>query len=212
LIHYSVETAHQCAALDRVVVTTDDAEIDDYVTMMGAEVITRPEELARDDTPMIPVIQHTLMSLEEGGYQPGIITLLQPTAPLRRVEHIVDCLELMRTADTNSVVSVSIVPGHFHPDWQFTINENGELEAFSGQRLERLQTRRQDLHNTYTRNGAVYVVRTEAFLASESLLAPPCMGYIMAVEESVNIDAEEDIWIAERYLLQRRDDIDPNQQ
>jgi hypothetical protein len=38
------------------------------------------------------------------------------------------------------------------------------------------------------------------------------MGYIMAVEESVNIDAEEDIWIAERYLLQRRDDIDPNQQ
>jgi CMP-N-acetylneuraminic acid synthetase len=61
---------------------------------------------------------------------------------------------------------------------------------------------------TYTRNGAIYVVRREAFTECESLLAPPCKAYIMANEDSVNIDTEEDFWLAERYLLQRQDKIE----
>jgi N-acylneuraminate cytidylyltransferase len=116
-------------------------------------------------------------------------------------------MELISRADINSVVSVSPVPGHFHPDWQFIIPDEGELQTFSGRALEELQTRRQELSMTYTRNGAIYAVRREAFLQSESLLVRPCIGYIMAAEDSVNIDSVEDIWVAERFLLQRQHEI-----
>jgi CMP-N-acetylneuraminic acid synthetase len=207
LIHYTVETARKCQALNRVVVSTEDVEIADLVTGMGSEVLRRPEDLAQDDTPMFPVIQHTVRSLAEDGYQPEIVVLLQPTAPLRRSEHIDDCLELISVIDVNSVVSVSPVPAHFQPDWQFIISEGGELQTYSGRDLDEIHPRRQELSMTYTRNGAIYAVRREALIECKSLLAPPCKAYIMASEDSVNIDAEEDFWIAERYLLQRQDEI-----
>ncbi|UCF61326.1 MAG: acylneuraminate cytidylyltransferase family protein [Anaerolineaceae bacterium] len=208
LIHYTVETALKCQALNRVVVSTEDVEIADLVTGMGSEVLRRPEDLAQDDTPMVPVIQHALRSLAEDGYQPEIIVLLQPTAPLRQSEHIDDCLELISVTEINSIVSVSPVPAHFRPDWQFIISEGGELQTFSGRDLVGIQKRRQELSMTYTRNGAIYAVRREAFIECENLLAPPCKAYIMANKYSVNIDTEEDFWIAERYLLQRLDEIE----
>jgi len=207
LIQYTIEAARKCRVLSRVVVSTDDAEIAELAVNMDLEVLRRPDDLAHDDTPMVPVIHHVVDSLAESGYQPEVIVVLQPTAPLRRTEHIDQCIDLMSKTNANSVVSVSLVPGHFHPDWQFFISESGELQAISGRKLDNLQSRRQDLPRTYTRNGALYVVRREAFIQNVSLLAPPCMAYIMAVEDSVNIDSEEDIWVAERYLLQRQSEI-----
>jgi CMP-N-acetylneuraminic acid synthetase len=211
LIQYTIEAARKCRSLSRVVVSTDDPEIAELAANMELEVIRRPEDLALDDTPMVPVICHVVDSLAEGGYQPEIIVVLQPTAPLRRNEHIDDCLDLISATDINSVVSVSPVPGHFHPDWQFIISEDSELRTFSGRELDELQTRRQELSMTYTRNGAIYAVRRVAFLKHESLLAPPCIAYTMAAEDSVNIDSEEDIWVAERFLLQRQHEIETGQ-
>jgi CMP-N-acetylneuraminic acid synthetase len=207
LIQYTVETARKCQALHRIVVSTDDIEIAELVAGMGSEVLRRPEHLAQDDTPMVPVIQHAVRSLAEASYQPEIIVLLQPTAPLRRSEHIDDCLELISVTDVNSVVSVSPVPAHFRPDWQFVISEGGELQTLSGRDLDGIRSRRQELPMTYTRNGAIYAVRREAFIESESLLVQPCKAYIMASEDSVNIDAEKDFWMAERYLLLRKTEI-----
>ena len=211
LIHYTVEAARKSRLLNRLVVSTDDAEIAEIIASMGCEVLRRPATLARDDTPMAPVIQHVLDSLAEDGYQPEVVVVLQPTAPLRRAEHIDHCIDLISKTSANSVVSVSTVPGHFHPDWQFIISENGELQAFSKRELDEVQTRRQELSTTYTRNGAVYAVRRTAFIESESLLAAPCIAYNMAAEDSVNIDSEEDFWVAERYLLQHQDEIESNQ-
>ncbi|HEY48162.1 MAG: hypothetical protein AMJ88_07670 [Anaerolineae bacterium SM23_ 63] len=208
LIHYALETARKCQALNRVVVSTEDVEIAELVADVGSEVLRRPADLAQDDTPMVPVIQQAVRSLAEDGYQPEIIVVLQPTAPLRRAEHIEDCLELISATEVNSVVSVSLVPAHFHPNWQFILSEGGELQTFSGRDLDGIQTRRQELSMTYTRNGAIYAVRRVAFIECESLLVPPCKPYIMASEDSVNIDTEEDFWIAERYLLQRQNEIE----
>jgi CMP-N,N'-diacetyllegionaminic acid synthase len=210
LIHYTLESARKSRLLNRVVVSTDDEEIAELTNNMGSEVLMRPDTLARDDTPMVPVIQHVLSSLAEDGYRPEIIVVLQPTAPLRRAEHIDGCLDLMSKSSANSVVSVSPIPAHFHPNWQFIVSEHGELQTFSGQRLDEIQARRQELSITYTRNGAMYAVRRSAFNECESLLAPPCIAYIMAFEDSVNVDSEEDFWVAERYLLQRQD-VETNQ-
>jgi CMP-N,N'-diacetyllegionaminic acid synthase len=211
LIQYTIEVARKCRNLSRVVVSTEDPEIAELAGHMELEVITRPDDLALDDTPMVPVICHVVDSLAEGGYQPEIVVVLQPTAPLRRIEHIDDCLELISEPDINSVVSVSPVPGHFHPDWQFIISDDGELQTFSDRELDELHTRRQELSMTYTRNGAIYAVRRAAFLESGSLLAPPCKAYVMAAEDSVNIDSEEDIWVAESFLLQRQHENDTGQ-
>ncbi len=49
----------------------------------------RPAELAHDETPHLPVIQHAAQwMLDHAGYQPDAVMILQPTSPLRSAADI----------------------------------------------------------------------------------------------------------------------------
>ena len=73
LIAWPIELAKSIPLIDRVIVTTDDDEIIEIAGKYGAEVLfKRPIELAKDDTPTLPVIQHCVNLLEENeGYKKG---------------------------------------------------------------------------------------------------------------------------------------------
>ena len=59
LIAWTIEAALQSKKIQRVVVSTDDNEIAEVSRKFGAEVpFMRPNELAQDQTPSLPVIQH----------------------------------------------------------------------------------------------------------------------------------------------------------
>src|SRR4030042_318389 len=66
LIAYTIETALAARRLfHRIIVSTDDGEIADVARRYGAEVpFMRPAELAADDVPTIPVLQHALSFFE----------------------------------------------------------------------------------------------------------------------------------------------------
>ena len=60
-------------AIDRVIVSTDDAEIGDISRKFGADVpFMRPAELAKSDTPSLPVVQHAIEFAEQ---ERGSITI-----------------------------------------------------------------------------------------------------------------------------------------
>ena len=87
---------------------------------------------------------------------PGIIVLLQPTSPLRRPEHIVDAVEMLKQTPATSVVSVVEVPRHLSPDYVMRV-EAGVLKPFLADGLR--ITRRQDARQAYVRDGTVYAFR-----------------------------------------------------
>ena len=99
LIVWTFEAARQSLLLDRYVVSTEDNEIAEISQTYGVEVIQRPEELAMDDTPSLPVFQHAIEHLEG-----DIIVILQPTSPLRTGADIDGAIELITGCD--SVMSV----------------------------------------------------------------------------------------------------------
>jgi CMP-N,N'-diacetyllegionaminic acid synthase len=207
LIHHTFEAARSSELLTRVIVSTEDDEIAAVARSEGVEVLHRPEQLARDDTPMAPVLQHALRWLQDQeAYWPEIVALLQPTAPLRRGEHIDGALRLLLQRGANSVVSVCQVPGHYHPEWQFMCHDDGELVLWSGEPIEAIPSRRQSLPPTFTRNGAVYAMRTAVFLERETLYARPCVAFVMPPSASVNVDGLADFAMAEWWLAQARAD------
>jgi len=204
LIAYTIEAAKGSQLLTRLVTSTDDPEIALMAQSLGSEVIKRPASLAQDTTPTLPVIQHVLQFLNQREhYHPDVTVLLQPTTPLRTSHHIDEALGLLENAHADSVVSVSLVPGHYNPYWQFII-QDGELRLFTGQPLGQIITRRQDLPETYTRNGAIYAFKTILIFEQGNIYGDRCVAYVMHAEDSVNIDSEQDLWLAERLLLQRR--------
>jgi CMP-N,N'-diacetyllegionaminic acid synthase len=68
LLAYTAEAALAARRLSRVILSTDDAEIAEIGRRCQLEVpFMRPVELARDDTPMLPVVQHAVAWLKHQG-------------------------------------------------------------------------------------------------------------------------------------------------
>lgn len=200
LLVYTIRAALGSQLLGHTILSTDDEEIAQVGREAGIDVpFMRPAELAKDDTPTLPVIFHAINTLRQLGKEYDCLVLLQPTAPLRNSDDIDNSLRLLQDSGADSVVSVSVVPGHYHPEWQLT-DKNGYLVCYNGQALSQLPTRRQSLSPTYTRNGAIYAVWIKALIGQQSLLGPKTVAYVMPEERSVNIDSMTDLLLATHYL------------
>lgn len=195
LLAYTAETALAAKKITRLVLSTDDAEIAVVGRDFGLETpFLRPTDLAKDTTPTLPVVQHALTFLHETGEDFDAVCLLQPTNPLRRVEDIDRCIELLEaTEKASSVISVLPVPSHFNPKWVYWRDSEGRLILATGDREP--VARRQDLPPAFYRDGSIYVTRTKTILNQNSLYGSNVCGYAINPEFSANLDTEED-WVA----------------
>ncbi|MCB0104090.1 MAG: acylneuraminate cytidylyltransferase family protein [Anaerolineales bacterium] len=198
LLYYAVQAANKSGLVDRLILTTDSNEIASTGRELGIEVpFLRPTELARDDTPMLPVIEHTLHFVEAQGWQPDIILLLQPTAPLRRGEHIQHAVELLTQTKCDSVVSVVEVPRHYAPDFVLRL-EDGKLHPFLDMPLA---TRRQDARPAYSRDGTIYAFWRNVLVEKKNIYGDDCRPLIIPEDQSCNLDTMDDWQEAEEKIF-----------
>ena len=200
LLAYTADAAKQSRRLARTVVSTDSPAIATEARRLGLEVpFVRPDTLAADDTPMLPVVQHALQEVRRGGFEPDAIVLLQPTSPLRRAEHIDAAVDLLERCGADSVVSVIEVPHQFNPV---------SVMALDGERLRPFvggtaPARRQDKPRLFARNGPAVLVSRSSTIDAGSLYGNDCRPLMMRPEESLDIDSTWDLALAE-YALTRR--------
>src|SRR3989344_5764876 len=102
LMAWSIKAGLACKTIDQVVVSTDSDKYAQLAKFYGAEVISRPANLAQDDSPMIPVLQH---ALKANKLPVDLVVLLDPTSPFRTVKDIELCLEKINLPNTDSVVT-----------------------------------------------------------------------------------------------------------
>jgi CMP-N,N'-diacetyllegionaminic acid synthase len=204
LIAYTVEAARESSVFDRLVLSTDAPDIADAVRSLGCEVpFMRPADLARDDTPHLPVLQHALQWLDgHQQYRPDAVMILQPTSPFRRPRHIRESIALLEQSGAESVVSVSEVPAHYNPMRTLRVDDRGLASLFvTGQPVRRRINRRQDMPTAWTMNGAIYLFRTAVLFAAEpSLYGERTAAYVMRDADGISIDSLDDWAEAERLL------------
>jgi len=190
LLAWSVEAARGAASVARVLLSTDDPRIADAGRAAGAEVpFLRPDEFARDDASLVPVVLHALDWLRrEVGREPDAVLLLQPTSPLRDARDIDDAAELL-APDADAVVSVC--PTHHHPLFAQRLTADGTLERYLPAGTD--YPRRQDVPPAYALNGAIYLVRPAALRKHRSFLPPRTRGYVMPPERSLDVDEPWDL-------------------
>ncbi len=204
LIEYTLDAAKASKLLNRIVLSTDNEEIASIGRKKGSKVpFLRPEELAGDDCPTLPVIQHAVNFLEEKeNYRPDYIVVLQPTSPLRTAEHIDEALHILMETGADSVVSVTEMPHRYNPCSIMKIVK-GKLVPFiqEGEKY----TQRQLKPAFYARNGAaIYAFKYETLIKKNSLYGDDCRPYLMSKADSVDIDDMIDFDFAEFVLSKRR--------
>jgi CMP-N-acetylneuraminic acid synthetase len=198
LVARAAEAARASGVVDRTVLSTDSERIAELGRAAGLEVpFLRPAELATDETPMQPVIEHAVTELGREGYRPDIVLVLQPTAPLRTGEHVARAVALLEETGADSVVSVVEIPRHLSPHYAMRVAD-GRLRPFLPEGAS--VTRRQDVEPAYTRDGTVYAVRRDVLLERHDLYGDDCRPLLLDASESVNIDTAEDWAEAERRL------------
>ncbi len=199
LLAYTAQAALASRALTRTVLSTDDEAIAEAGRACGLDVpFMRPPELARDDTPTIPVLQDVVRSLEAQGERYDAILTLQPTNPLRLPSDIDGAAGLLERTGADSVISF-VDTGERHPARMKFIDPDGRVidppfaEAFEGQR-------RQDLPKLFLRDGSIYLTRRDVLMERGSLKGDDCRAWLMPEDRSCNVDTPFDLFLVEQLL------------
>lgn len=203
LLAYTLETTKTSGVIDRLVLSTDSEAIAELGRKLGIEVpFIRPEELATDESPMLGVLHHAVAHVESEPWLPDIVVLLQPSSPLRRAEHIRQAVDLLKTSDCDSVVSVIEIPHLFAPQKALKM-QDGMLGFWSedGNAI----TRRQQLETAYAREGTVYACWRDVLMQKGSLYGDRCLPLILSADESLTLDSLEDWQKAEERLRGTKD-------
>lgn len=206
LIGYAIRCASLIPELTRTVVTTDDEGIAAVARQLGGDVpFLRPAELARDDTPMAPVIRHALERVEASdgrGYD--AVLLLDPTSPGRNPATIRAAIALLdEHPAVDGIVSVSAPT--FDPVWVgVEATSEGPLRRFFPEAAG--VTRRQASPRRYLRvNGGFYLWRAGFVrrLAASWLDEGTFLPLEIPESESFSIDDEYEFRLVEALAAAR---------
>jgi len=198
MIAYTIDAALK-SKIDEVIVSTDNKQIAKISEKFGIKIINRPADLSSDDTPSLQVIQHAVSSLKK---EFDFIVTLQPTSPLRNNTHIDEAIDLiLNDNNADSLVSVVKVSHNMIPESIMKINDSGYLVDYLKQKTRIV--RRQDKKHYFARNGAaIYITKFEKI--QQYIFGGKIIPYFMKKIESIDIDSEDDLSIAELYLKDRK--------
>ncbi len=202
LICHSIAFALAHPAIDAVHVSTDYPAIARVAATAGAHVpYLRPPELARDDTPKLPVIEHLVAHLEAGGAHITRIGDLQPTSPLRHPDDLDGCLARASADDAPGLV-VSAFDSGCNPYFNLIeLQADGSVTLSKGAGL----AARQAAPTVLSLNGSIYVWQRAALAqaAHNGMWSVRVATHSMPAARSVDIDTADDFALAEWRLARQ---------
>jgi N-acylneuraminate cytidylyltransferase len=108
MIAWSILAAQKSGLFERIIVSTDDAEIAEIARAYGAQTpFLRPPELSDDYAGTTEVIAHALSWLHAQGAQINAACCIYATAPLIRIEDLLRGLETLESGDWAYAFSVT---------------------------------------------------------------------------------------------------------
>lgn len=196
MLLWTCEAARDSGCFDRVLVSTEDAEITQIAQAADFDVDIRPTQLGSDTASCADVCLELLERLALAGSTFDLLCCLYATAPLRTAKDIREVIKLMDpTTD-----AVHAVCGYNHPPHQM-LYQNGE--GFLVPAFPLLVTQKsQELPEGMIGNGSTYAITVPALQKYRSFYPPRIQGYRMPALRSVDINTAEDFTFLEACAQQ----------
>jgi pseudaminic acid cytidylyltransferase len=193
MIAYAIDAARTSELFDRIVVSTDDEEIAAAALAHGAEVpFRRPDELADDSTPTVPVVSHAISCCRELGWDIEDVCCIYPGVPLLQPDDLRLALNRLNDGEEGYVFPVT----HFASPMQRALmrDDSGHITPFFPQHAN---TRTQDLEPAFHDAGQFYWGNAAAWLAGKTLHLDAAT-IVLPAWRVVDIDTPDDWDRAER--------------
>lgn len=193
MIAYSIEAAVNSQCFDKIIVSTDDAEIADIAIKHGAEVpFIRPDNISDDYATTLDVIKHAIEFTESQGWAVKNVCCIYATAPFLIPEFIQKGLDELTSAEIDYAFSATSFP--FPIQRALKLSDEQRVEMFQP---EHLNTRSQDLEEAYHDAGQFYWGTKSAFLQRKPFFSPQSKAVLLPRKRVQDIDTNEDWELAE---------------
>lgn len=193
LLAWTIEAAVTAAVFDRVLVSTEDAEIAEAARVHGAEVPFLRERHFDDHSTISDVAIHVLDQIDNRLAEKfDEVVSLQATCPLRDAKDISRAITAFAAADSDFQMSCF----HFHwinPWWAFERDDKGCARWLHPQMIG---ARSQDQPPLFGLTGAICIARAPALLQSRTFYGPSQRFEPISWMSAVDIDNEEDLQFA----------------
>jgi N-acylneuraminate cytidylyltransferase len=185
MIGWSIAAARASGLFERVVVSTDDAEIAGVARAEGAEVpFLRPAALSGDHAATVPVIAHAVTSLALPPETP--VCCLYATAPFVRADDLAEGARLLATGAT---YAMAVTRFEYPIQRALRRRVDGAVEMIDPAQM---LVRSQDLEPAWHDAGQFYWARAATWVAGTPVFATGAKGMALPSWRVVDIDTPED--------------------
>jgi len=196
MIAYSIEAALTSGCFDKVIVSTDDAEIAEVARAYGADTpFLRPVNISDDYATTMDVMEHAIQWCLKEGWELEVVCCLYATAPFVRASDLQKGHDLLNNSDAEYVFSATSFP--FPIQRAIKLDSSGSVSMFSP---ENELVRSQDLEEAYHDAGQFYWGRSAAFLNKLSVFSPHSKVVLLPRSRVQDIDTLED-WVSAEHLF-----------
>ena len=203
LIAHAIDVAKASPWIERVVVSTEDPQIALTARNYGADIpFMRPAELASDTAAEWLAWQHAIRTLHDAGEEFDTFVSIPATSPLRTQADLDRCIELLNKHRDDTDIVISVCEAHRSPWFNMvTVDADGKADlVMTGE--DRVH-RRQDAPVVFDVTTVAYAATTDFVMSASSIFEGRVKAAVIPVENSVDIDTEQDFLQAE-FLLQYR--------
>ena len=197
MIAWSIEAAQRTGLFDRIVVSTDDAEIASVARKYGADVpFVRPAQLSDDHTGTSPVIAHAIEWHLANDFEPTEICCIYATAPFIQVEDIKLGFQVLMNSKADFAFSITSFA--FPIQRAIRLRTDGRIEMFD---RSQFLIRSQDLPEAYHDAGQFYWGKKDAWLSGKPIFGPYAAPVHVPRYRVQDIDTIED-WKQAELMMQ----------
>ena len=200
LLEIAIESTQVCANSNlQTFVSSEDDRILAVAESNNVVAIKRSNQSGSDDATASDVVRdfigQVLQDTED--YSKAIIVYLQPTSPFRNAQHVKQAISMRRLTE-KPIVSVCEVSEH--PEKMMYLDSFGFLQSVLPKSLA--TSNRQSLSPKLIPNGAIYVFSVNEFNLLNDIPITGSHPFHMSREESLDIDTEYDLMVANLVIAQ----------
>ena len=199
LLRRSVKICKELDYSSDIYVSTDSQRYIEHISdLINNAPILRPDNLSGDFISDIEVLTHAFHCCQEfyeASY--SCIVMIQPTCPLRKKEHIIKSIDAIIKENFDSAVTCQKVDKKYHPLKSLTLNKSNKLTHYLENEEEIIA--RQQLKETYIRNGASYALSSYQLCDKKSFFKGN--SKLILTDQLISIDTVEELESCEKILL-----------
>lgn len=200
MLAWTIDAARACRLFDRIVVSTDDADIADCARAHGAEAPFLRDAAADDAAPVAAATMAALRQAEaHWGQSYDTVAQLMPNCPLRGGADIDAAFERFRASGAPFLLSCFRF-GWMNPWWAHRLDDSGRPQALFKEALTRCS---QELDDLYCPSGAIWIAKVAALQESGTFYGPGHIFHPIDWRAAIDIDDTDDFDMALAVRLMR---------